>query len=77
MQTPFLAALTKLLLCVSFLGPEYSGSGVSFGHREIGGVANTIQFPPISPNGLGNFTPSEYGQKHIAIPIPSVSVGAI
>ena len=49
---------------------------MSFGQLVIAGNANTIQFPPISPNGLGIFTPSVYGQKHIAIPNPSVRVGA-
>lgn len=45
-------------------------------HVVSGGTANTTQFPPRSLNGLGNVLPTVYGPKHIAIPSPSVSVGA-
>ena len=41
-----------------------------------GGSAKTIQFPPISLNGFGIFSPTVYDQKQSAIPNPSVSVGA-
>jgi len=58
-------------------GPVYVGSVVSFEHLVIGQNAKTIQFPPKSLNGFGIAFPSEYGQKHIAIPKPIVNVGAI
>ena len=50
---------------------------LSLSHTVSGGTANTIQFPPRSLNGFGNALPTVYGPKHIAIPSPSVSVGAI
>jgi hypothetical protein len=45
-------------------------------HLVSGGNANTIQFPHKSLNGFGIAFPNGYGQKHIAIPNPSVNVGA-
>jgi hypothetical protein len=45
-------------------------------HVVSGGNANTIQFPPRSLNGFGSLLPTVYGPKHIAIPRPSVRVGA-
>ena len=45
-------------------------------YAPAGGVPNTIQFPPISLNGLGIFVASAYGPPQIAKPIPSVKVGA-
>jgi len=44
---------------------------------DIGGNAIITQFPHISLNGFGIFVPTGYGQAHIAIPTPRVSVGAI
>lgn len=44
-------------------------------HVVNGGNAKTIQLPAISLNGFGNLIPMEYGPKHMAIPIPRVSVG--
>jgi hypothetical protein len=58
-----------LLVAVSFTLP----SGL---HGNIApGIASTIQFPAMSLNGLGNFTPKLYGHTQIAIPIPKVIVG--
>lgn len=45
-------------------------------HTEIGGTANTIQFPHRLLNGFGIALPTEYGPKHNAIHIHNVSVGA-
>jgi hypothetical protein len=49
---------------------------LSFGQFVIGGTAKTTQLPPKSLNGFGNITDVAYVPKHIAIPSPSVSVGA-
>jgi len=52
-------------------------SSLVFAHFVSDGIAKTIQFPPRSLNGFGTALPTVYGPKHIAIPSPSVSVGAI
>ncbi|MEI7562324.1 MAG: hypothetical protein WCJ39_00990 [bacterium] len=78
LQTPFVAAST---ICGSYSipcfvpGVEVGVEGQEYAHQ--GGVAKTIQFPAISLNGFGSFIPKEYGQTHIANPIPRVMVGAI
>lgn len=68
--------LSKLGFCVSALGPAVVLVDADE-HFVNGGNANTIQFPHKSLNGFGIFVHMLYGQKHIAIPSPSVSVGAI
>jgi hypothetical protein len=69
------AAFTREVSIAFFSG--HIAAVVSSGQVVIGGKAKTIQFPHISLIGLGSFAPTEYGQKHIAIPNPKVSVGTI
>lgn len=77
LHVPTLAADAMLASKLSF-GVSPSSHPPSSSHARVaGGIANTIQFPPISLNGFGNALPTLYGQKHIAIPRPSVNVGAI
>ena len=60
-----------LVVAVSFTLPSEL-------HGNIApGMANTIQLPAMSLNGLGSFTPKLYGHTQIAIPNPKVIVGAI
>ena len=86
MVFPIFGGLLHVHCCAAaiILGSRFSVFGcpavlvvVALSHVVSGGTANTIQFPHISLNGFGIAAPTVYGPKHIAIPSPSVSVGAI
>ena len=79
LQTPLLPAFTISGLYSSpcFVPGVLVGALAGQLVAPPAGVANTIQFPPISLNGLGILVPTLYGPRQIANPTPKVNVGAI